>query len=125
MFYHQKEERDLCKHRQKMMLNALNEQQRMNKQRKEIDKQFEILTDYKIQQARSIQIAKEDHEKEEHRRRFEEASKMNDVRLDYYLNNYYLPPEEKNFRTKVSERLKHSFDPKKIRVMKKKKMISN
>ena len=107
------------------MLHALNEQKRMNKHQKEIDKQFEMLNDYKIEQARSLQIAKEDQEKEEHRRRFEEASKMNDVRLDYYLNNHYLPPEEKNFRTKCSDRLKNNLDPKKIRVMKKKKLITN
>ena len=122
MFYHQKEERDVSKHRQKMLLNALNEQRRLEKQRKNIDKQFELFNDYKIKLARSQQIAKEDQDKEDYRRRFEEVSRINDVRLDYYLSNYYLPPEEKNFRTKYTDRFKNGVEQKKIRVMKKKKV---
>lgn len=72
---------------------------------------------------KNARLAKEDEEKEEFRRRFEIASRQNDVRLNYYLNNYYLPPKEKDLRNNVaSERMKgNSNRNRKIRMMKKRR----
>lgn len=95
----------------------------MEKQRREIDQKFEAMSNYKIEMDKNERIAKEDSEREEFHRRFERASKQNDVRLNHYLNNYYLPPKEKDLRNNVaSERAKNgSSRKKKIVVLKKKK----
>lgn len=95
----------------------------MERQRKEIDKQFETLHNYKVQAALSEQMAKEDQAREGYRKRLEDASKLNDMRLGYYLNNYYLPPEEKDLRASNSERIKSgSSNRKKIIMMKKRRV---
>lgn len=136
LWHHQKEQRDLTKQRQRMFLDALNEQRKVSnfinqshysiqleRQRKEIDQKFEALSDYKIEMDKNARLVKEDEEKEEFRRRFEIASRQNDVRLNYYLNNYYLPPKEKDLRNNVaSERMKgNSNRGRKIRMMKKRR----
>ena len=123
MWQYQREEKDIAKRRQRMLCDALNEQRRLEKQRKEIDKQFETIHNYKVQLAKSEQMAKEDQNKENYRKRLEDASKLNDVRLGHYLNNYYLPPEEKDLRATNSDRLNPgSSSRKKIRMMKKRKV---
>jgi hypothetical protein len=68
-------------------------------------------------------IAKEDAEREAYQRHFEDASKKNDVRVNYYLNHYYAPPKEKDYRSNmVSEMHKmNSHQKRKIKVLKKRK----
>ena len=123
LWYHQREEKDIAKRRQKILWDALNEQRRLEKQRKEIDKQFETIHNYKLQMAMNEQIAKEDQLREGYRKRLEDASKLNDARLGYYLDNYYLPPEEKDLRTSNSERMKSgSGNQRKIKMMKKRRV---
>ena len=102
LWYHQREEKDEAKRKAQVFLDGLNEQRKLEKQRKLIDQKFEALNEYKILQAKNERLAKEDEEREDFRRRFEEASKQNDVRVNHYLSNYYLPPEEKELRNNVS-----------------------
>lgn len=129
LWYHQREQKEADRRRQRVFLEGLNEQRKLEKQRKEIDKKFETLNEYKIQMAKNARIVKEDKEREEYRRRLEEASKRNDMRINHYLSNYYVPPEEKDLRNNVtSDRMKvGSNGRRKIKIMKKRKVgnISN
>jgi len=102
LFLHQKEEKNEAKRKAKIFTLGLNEQRKLEKQRKLIDEKFEVLNDMKIQHAKNERIAKEDEERKWFRRRFEDASKINDIRINHYLSNYYLPPEEKELRNIVS-----------------------
>ena len=60
------------------------------------------MSDYKIEVDKNSRLLKEDAEREAFRRIFEDASHQNDVRIKHYLNNYYLPPKEKELRNNVS-----------------------
>jgi hypothetical protein len=90
-----------------MFLQGLNEQKKLEQQRKKIDDRFEAIVDYKTAVDKNHLIAKEDAEREAFHRYFEDASKKNDDRVNYYLNNYYAPPKEKDLRSNIiSERYK-------------------
>lgn len=102
LWYHQREEKDEAKRKARIFLDGLNEQRKMEKQRKLIDEKFEAINEIKIQQAKQERILKEDGEREDFRRKFEDASKKNDLRINYYLNHYYAPPEEKELRNNMS-----------------------
>ena len=112
LWYHQREEKDEAKRKAKMFLDGLNEQRKQEKARKKIDQKFEAINEFKISQAKQERIDKEDIEREGFRRRFEQASKQNDVRVNHYLSNYYLPPEEKELRNNLtSERARsHGYE---------------
>jgi Fic family protein len=128
LWYHQKEQKDVEKQRQKMFLEGLNEQRKLEKQRQKIDKKFEVMTELKIRMDQDKIIKKEDQEKNNFRCRFEQASRTNDMRINHYLSNYYQPTSEKALRSEdASGRTKATEEtPKrKIRVMKKKKNVDN
>lgn len=125
LWYHQREERDIAKRRQKMFLEGLNEQRKMERQRKQIDQKFEQMSDFKIAMANGERLAKEDEEKEGFRRRFEDASRQNDIRLNYYLNHYYVPPEEKKLRNNIASERQKKQSGRKIKVLKKRQVESS
>lgn len=111
LWYHQIEAKDLQKRRQQMFLQGLNEQKKLEQQRKKIDDKFEAIVDYKTAIDKNNLIAKEDAEREAFHRHFEDASKKNDDRVNYYLNHYYAPPKEKDLRSNiVSERYKMNIN---------------
>ena len=128
LWYHQLEAKEIAKRRQQMFLQGLNEQRKLEHQRKKIDQRFEQMADVKTEMDKNARLAKEDAEKEAFQRHFEDASRQNDIRVNHYLSNYYKPPKEKDFRNNVtSERqnIMSSSHRRKIKIMKKKSRKQN
>ena len=124
LWYHQQEQKDLERRRQQIFIAGLNEQLKSEKQRRKIDEKYEEMSNVKMQMDQERQIEKEDKDKEEHRLRFEQASRKNDSRINHYLNNYYMSPKEKELRSEsTSEHVGSNLNSKrKFKVLKKRKV---
>ncbi|CAI2359955.1 unnamed protein product [Moneuplotes crassus] len=121
LWQHQVEAKELQRRRQQMFLQGLNEQRKQEKQRRLIDQKYESIANEKIEFDKNNKIIKENRDREAFRRIFEEASHQNDLRVNHYLNNYYMPEKEKEIRNNIaSTKASSGSGKRKIRIMKKK-----